>query len=1203
MSTGLATFRTVPGPGAGPRLTMATAYFTAQEFGQESDESPWGPARNARGALEAAVQAALAEGGAYPEVAGDAMRSALGWSNGLAGLLRARPAVLKLTVSYEACALLPEMVPVDGGGWLDTLLPIYRSLDRIEQTPVKRRSEPSLAILFQEEEIFSSLAEQLQRGLDGELIVDTFEGSLFADSRDRFSLLLDVFNEHRAVLFLGHLHRGGGTGGGWQLTQDVHLPMEELKALLGGPGAGRRSTPEVVFANCCSSAWEDPGTADPAGRSYPKLFLDAGVRFFVGTWTDVVLSANQLERDLAALQTLLSGFFRRWGKSPERAVEHLFEAKRECGFPLLTGLYQIYSTGTAPVSTAPAATMAAAEPVGALVSGLSPGDRLGSYLLRREMWVDPFSRTFWAEVEGSGVGVLVEVLVDEWQNSPGLATELQAAIGKLKAAGLGEGHLVPERWEEAMLSHHGQERQELQVLVYPRPAGEGPESWSTLADRSFDRTTPQHAMAALDLGAAISLRLSELHEQGLRHGNLYPGSVVFLRQPDGAEELVLKGSWARHARPGLCIPPRYAAPEEAAHEQGIDELKYDGWGLGVILFEIATGRSPFGESSSVPPESLERATEPSPWMPEALGRIIRECLLPSAKLRPAAGLVAQRLRMASDSGGDSMGEFETKVNLHLQAGHRLLSVIADDLDEVETALAALPSRLHPVLASGGSRQAGTVRYRLYVAAEERGLVDHRTGRAIVPWQSAAALRQIVGPSPSPSEVADANATLLFNRIRELRADPGEIPIVLIRGSRWWDLGPPAWRWLKICQSDRAAGGPAFVLADRPIILPEELARYFTDLFFPSPSPASLFESILSLRRELLVPGSEEDEETAAAEAIDLAIEFFPCSRRELIQALRLCALRYGAIDRRALLMRDEERQRFLVPSGVADFTPVSRLGDGADLGLPPPLEAQVASWVRRVRASPGESGPAGAPRRVLISGPGGCGKTSLARALAARIGRPLVRIEASRCLHGGLGESEASLRIALQWAGNLQGCVALFDDIDRFFSEAQAPLPAAATMQRMSSIVLNWLDTLPPGAVAVVTATYPELLPGPWHRRLELRLELTEPTTEEERRAVFAAVFRRFGLASLASDGDLLASLAHRSAEGTVLAPFARMVAGTALGGTMEQLTTPAEIEHWVQETILLHGRDTPPEDSDFWYGALAGTPASIAQEESRWPE
>ncbi|GAV55702.1 hypothetical protein ZYGR_0AY00940 [Zygosaccharomyces rouxii] len=70
------------------------------------------------------------------------------------------------------------------------------------------------------------------------------------------------------------------------------------------------------------------------------------------------------------------------------------------------------------------------------------------------------------------------------------------------------------------------------------------------------------------------------------------------------------------------------------------------------------------------------------------------------------------------------------------------------------------------------------------------------------------------------------------------------------------------------------------------------------------------------------------------------------------------------------------------------------------------------------------------PRGVLLHGPPGCGKTSIANALAGELQVPFVSISAPSVVSGMSGESEKKIRDLFDEAKSLAPCLMFFDEID-----------------------------------------------------------------------------------------------------------------------------------------------------------------------------
>ena len=104
------------------------------------------------------------------------------------------------------------------------------------------------------------------------------------------------------------------------------------------------------------------------------------------------------------------------------------------------------------------------------------------------------------------------------------------------------------------------------------------------------------------------------------------------------------------------------------------------------------------------------------------------------------------------------------------------------------------------------------------------------------------------------------------------------------------------------------------------------------------------------------------------------------------------------------------------------------------------------------------------PRGVLLAGPPGCGKSSLAHAIAAEAGVPFFAIAAPEIVSGMSGESEAKLRGLFAAAAAAAPCIIFIDEID-----AIAPKRESAQREMERRIVaqlLACMDNLSPHVAA-----------------------------------------------------------------------------------------------------------------------------------------
>jgi serine/threonine-protein kinase len=202
----------------------------------------------------------------------------------------------------------------------------------------------------------------------------------------------------------------------------------------------------------------------------------------------------------------------------------------------------------------------------------------------------------------------------------------------------------------------------------------------------------QRGAAPVSLAAAIIVQASdaiaEAHAAGIIHRDLKP-SNLFLTQDRG--ELLAKvldlgickllapvdDLRDTSAGSGALGTPLYMAPEQLAAARRAD-ARSDIWSLGVILYELVTGRVPFPGRTVA--EVRERTTQdPGPpscaGVPEAFEAIIRRCLAkdPAQRFQRVGDLVAA---LAPFAGGMRSGGTATVAIRHRARGWHTRTIVA-----------------------------------------------------------------------------------------------------------------------------------------------------------------------------------------------------------------------------------------------------------------------------------------------------------------------------------------------------------------------------------------------------------------------------------------------------------------------------------------------------------------------------------------------
>lgn len=132
---------------------------------------------------------------------------------------------------------------------------------------------------------------------------------------------------------------------------------------------------------------------------------------------------------------------------------------------------------------------------------------------------------------------------------------------------------------------------------------------------------------------------------------------------------------------------------------------------------------------------------------------------------------------------------------------------------------------------------------------------------------------------------------------------------------------------------------------------------------------------------------------------------------------------------------------------------------------------------------------------LLLVGPPGNGKTSLAEALATELALPLLSVRYDAIVDSYLGETSNRLRRIIDFA-TFNPCVLFFDEFDAVGKERN-DAQETGEIKRVVSTLLVQMDRLPSHTMVVCATNHPELLDRAVWRRFELKLEMGLPTKDQ----------------------------------------------------------------------------------------------------------
>lgn len=133
--------------------------------------------------------------------------------------------------------------------------------------------------------------------------------------------------------------------------------------------------------------------------------------------------------------------------------------------------------------------------------------------------------------------------------------------------------------------------------------------------------------------------------------------------------------------------------------------------------------------------------------------------------------------------------------------------------------------------------------------------------------------------------------------------------------------------------------------------------------------------------------------------------------------------------------------------------------------------------------------------KILLAGPPGNGKTSLAEAIASELMIPLIIIRYDAVIGSYLGETSSRLKKVFDYV-KTRHCVLFFDEFDTIGKE-RGDSHETGEIKRVVSSLLLQVDALPSQVVVITATNHPELLDRAVWRRFQLRLELPLPSRKQ----------------------------------------------------------------------------------------------------------
>jgi SpoVK/Ycf46/Vps4 family AAA+-type ATPase len=133
--------------------------------------------------------------------------------------------------------------------------------------------------------------------------------------------------------------------------------------------------------------------------------------------------------------------------------------------------------------------------------------------------------------------------------------------------------------------------------------------------------------------------------------------------------------------------------------------------------------------------------------------------------------------------------------------------------------------------------------------------------------------------------------------------------------------------------------------------------------------------------------------------------------------------------------------------------------------------------------------------KILLIGPPGNGKTSLAEAIAESLSLPLYTVKYESIVGSYLGETASRLSSLIEYVKTRQ-CVLFFDEFETLGKE-RGDIHETGEIKRVVSSLLLSIDSLPSYVIVIAATNHDDLIDRAAWRRFQIKMKLDKPQIRE----------------------------------------------------------------------------------------------------------
>lgn len=219
--------------------------------------------------------------------------------------------------------------------------------------------------------------------------------------------------------------------------------------------------------------------------------------------------------------------------------------------------------------------------------------------------------------------------------------------------------------------------------------------------------------------------------------------------------------------------------------------------------------------------------------------------------------------------------------------------------------------------------------------------------------------------------------------------------------------------------------------------------------------------------------------------------------------------------------------------------------------LSPIVKAQLNDFINLIeQQSKLEGLGMNIPRTLLLYGPPGCGKTSIAHYISEQTRLPLVIARFDALVSSLLGSTAKNIRKVFEYAESAP-CILFLDEFDAI-AKARDDAHEMGELKRVINSLLQNIDAFPTSCVLIAATNHPELLDRAVWRRFQAIIEI-DILSKEENKELIRDIVDQFNCDFVEDDKrlDMVATWMHGLSPSDIKTVIDKVKVQSVIQGTM----------------------------------------------------